>query len=216
MARPAPTTLAMLALSTASACGVAEIDNRVSCSAAEPCPGAMTCGADGFCGLGADGGGTIDLLPDGGPPAPVTTIQLEAEDYDRSEGLDGVHAWDLDTNRAGYSGAGFVIVMPDVETACLEIPVGACGAHLSYDVDVEQAGDYYIHAPTQATKAENDSLVYGVDGGYVAPHNVASDGAWGWSTGTSRIALTAGAHSLEIWMREDGVRIDLVALSLDP
>jgi hypothetical protein len=118
------------------------------------------------------------------------------------------------TDEAGYSGASFMQCLPNNGAACdpaTEAP--NCGPSLVYPIAIAQPGTYFFHARTLARTTGDDSIWYGIDG---VPHpnalDVPSDGAWHWNTGDG-LSLGTGVHTLHVWQREGGARVDVVALT---
>lgn len=151
--------------------------------------------------------------PLAGSDAPDAELILEAE-ADSSTTKPAAHQWSVATDVAGYTGAGFMQCLPDNGVSCAVLAqVPLCAASLVYAVTIAQPGSYFFHVRTLARTRTQDSLWYGLDG-VIEPSSmdVPEDGAWHWSTGAS-FALTAGPHTLHVWQREAGVRIDRIALT---
>ena len=133
-------------------------------------------------------------------------------------------AWQARAVLAGYVGEGYVQALPDVGAR----RSGDGGAELQYDVYFETPGAYTVWAYGAAADAGGDSINVGLDG---APVVEALTGfryrAWGWSaaehgsagaTGTTTATLTIpapGFYTVNVWAREDGVRLDRLLLALD-
>ena len=142
-------------------------------------------------------------------------IVIEAEDYSSSTAPKPPFAWTLETDVQGYSAAGFMHLGPSDGNACTTPSAfDTCAASLVYDVTIPADATFYFHARTFATSSSNDSLWYGVDGTVVMPDvGCAQDATWHWRSGGSHV-LPAGAHTITIWQRESGVRLDQIALTL--
>ena len=97
------------------------------------------------------------------------------------------------------------------------------GPRLDYDINFTQTGTYLLWVRTSAPTGNDDSFHAGLDGlGYtntsgVGMGNVVGD--WGWtneanSGQTVEIVInTTGIHTLNIWMREDGVKVDKIIMT---
>lgn len=94
---------------------------------------------------------------------------------------------------------------------------------LEYRILPEHAGRYYVWVRARGASNSDDSLHVGLNGQAVASgervDNIGPD--WGWtSSGASgRIWVdipAPGQHTLDVWMREDGVIIDKLILTRDP
>jgi hypothetical protein len=75
---------------------------------------------------------------------------------------------------------------------------------------------YSLHVRILSTRSDEDSLWVGIDG--VADSSEidqAEDGTWKWER-RGPYALMAGAHAVNLWRREAGVRVDVLALSPSP
>jgi len=169
-----------------------------------------------------------DTGPDG-------IVSIEAENYDEYTPRPP-HTWELITESAsgfsppnGFSG-GFA--MQSTPTT----PAGGAGPNdpadflansprLDYEVKFEQTGTYYIWVLAWGLDGNSDSMHSGLDGEAVAT----ADRIGGFSnnytwTNTAyqdpeRIMFdvtTAGLHTVNIWMREDGSVIDKIVLTTNP
>jgi hypothetical protein len=145
--------------------------------------------------------------------APVSFL-IEAEAYS-STTIPMAHQWTAVMDEAGYSGASFMQCLPIAGTACsLVAEVPTCSASLVYQIDVAQPGAYFFHARTLGRTTSENSIWYGIDGvPDPRPMGLPADAIWHWTTGDS-FSLAAGAHTLHIWQREIGARVDVVALTL--
>ena len=138
---------------------------------------------------------------------------IEAESFSSATTPGGFH-WSLVTDPAGYSGTGLMQCQPATGTACSNLAqVPVCAAQLVYQVTIAELGTYFFHVRALARTRTDDSLWYGVDNA-VAPNELTFDGdnRWHWSTGESFV-LTAGPHTVHIWQREAGARVDALALT---
>ena len=121
----------------------------------------------------------------------------------------------LSTTEAGYSGPGYMEGLPNDGDTCSSTPPIACGATMDYDFTVTVPGNYYVHFLQSSPGTADNSLHWGIDGGYVETINPTTIGSWLWETGGVQTgSLTAGTHTLKVWMREDGTRIDKIVIDL--
>jgi hypothetical protein len=113
----------------------------------------------------------------------------------------------------GYSGLGFLHLLPGDGYTCDSTALGAC-AIASYALTIATPGTYYVHLRLYATGTNNNSVYAGLDGTAATGTqiSVANDSAWHWATSAS-FTLAAGAHAIGVWQREAGVRLDLVVVS---
>ncbi|MGH2532197.1 MAG: S8 family serine peptidase [Thermomicrobiales bacterium] len=150
------------------------------------------------------------------PPVTPVEVEFEAEDFTNTIDRDG-HAWSVETNVAGHSGDGFVRVTPDDGTYWLS-NYATTAPELQYTVDLPAAGSYRVWLLTQADDGGDNSLHVGIDG--TAPESgenitTAVGPNWSWASATVDVP-TAGDRTLNLWAREDGLRIDRIILSNDP
>ena len=143
----------------------------------------------------------------------VTGFVIEAESATSST-MPAAHQWMAETTIAGYSGASFMQCMPNDGGPCPDsTQLATCAASLVYHIDVVTAGTYYFHVRMLAQTTADDSIWYGIDGvPDPTPIDHLEDGTWRWDTGDS-FALAAGPHTLHVWQREGGARVDVVALT---
>jgi hypothetical protein len=144
------------------------------------------------------------------PPADASAaIVIEAEDFTEMNAT-GVHQWQVATDKPGYSGAGFIVAIPETDTTCTDIT--ACAPDVRYELTITLAATYYLHARTYAESLNENSFYYAFD--VDTPNNVSvsSDPPWQWAMVDQR-SLSAGPHTLIVWMREDSMRIDQFAIA---
>ena len=103
-------------------------------------------------------------------------------------------------------------------TGASSAAMAAC-AQASYRFTVATAGTYYPFFRIYPTTAYDDTVSWGVDGIYVQslqagppspPLSYARD-TWWWTPGT-QMALSAGEHTLNLWMDEAAARVDTIAV----
>ncbi len=169
-----------------------------------------------------DTGRPIDAiqLPIDVPAVVPQTFVLEAEAPTSSTaGFDGTHTflWTFantatESTITGYSGTGFMHLLPGDGFTCDQTAAATCGI-INYSVTITVPATYYLHLRLDATSNANDSVFSGFDGVVSSTQiAVASDGAWHWSAPVA-VQLAAGPHVISVWQREAGVRLDLVVLS---
>jgi len=140
-------------------------------------------------------------------------IFIEAEDHDRTGSLDDEHRWSTETVEPGHRGSGYIRAQPIEENTICELDeLDDCGAFLEYDFTVTAPGTYWFHYRTFARAGGEDSLHWAVDAEELETLFV-GHGAWVWTVGASPQTLAAGRHTLKIWMRENGLRLDQIFIS---
>ena len=177
---------------------------------------------DGATGTASQSVTLSDPNADGAFIEEAGMIVMEAENYHQS--IDrGDHSWSTNTDNAGFSGASSMLVGPDSETI-ITADVPTTSAELLFDVDVTTTGDYYIWVRMWATDSDANSVFVGANGALNASTKglqTQTLGEWIWlRDARGGQALThnlgsAGAHTISVWMREDGTIIDKVVVTND-
>jgi len=153
-------------------------------------------------------------------PFALTDGQVTIEAEAAQEAIDrGEHAWTVTSDLPGYLGDGFVVAGPDARDAVLA-DYAERSPQLRFTVAVEAPGTYTLWIRGSAPAGGGDSLHYGLDGdGLTSRYGVTGfgDGEWTWVAGKVPLEIdTPGTHVIELWMREDGLRVDRLILSNDP
>ncbi len=148
-------------------------------------------------------------------------VVMEAEHVTADSGSS--HTWQSQTTQQGYGGDSYMRALPDVG-ALDNVEDLADSAHLAFPIQISTPADYTVWIRGMAPDASGDSLHIGLDGSIVAgsanltgfaPHE------WSWASITlsntqAILDLTASAtYTLDLWMREDGLRVDRVMLITD-
>jgi len=166
---------------------------------------------------------------------PDGIVSIEAENFDENTPRPP-HTWELITESAsgfsppgGFSG-GFA--MQSTPTT----PAGGAGPNdpadflansprLDYEVDFIETGTYYVWVLVWGLDGNSDSMHSGLDGEAVATADRISgfSNNYTWTNTAyqdpERIMFdvtTAGLHTVNIWMREDGSVIDKILLTTNP
>ncbi|MFQ6048327.1 MAG: DUF1565 domain-containing protein, partial [Phycisphaerae bacterium] len=151
-------------------------------------------------------------------------VVIEAEHYyDRLAGLSD--SWSLQVGD-GSVGDGYMSAGPDDGDNINAPQIESSSPRLSYPVHFAQTGTYYLWVRGWGPDGAGDSIHYGLDGVSISADFdtaavVERVGAFAWRSNTGdggrptiQIA-SAGLHSVDIWMREDGVRLDRLVLTTD-
>jgi hypothetical protein len=147
------------------------------------------------------------------PDAMADLILIEAENYATKH--DTVSNWSLQNSIAGYTGTGFMECGPGNGTFCPnDANLDNCAASMQYTFTIGVGATYYVHARMYAISASEDTIWYGIDN-VPAPNaiNVAQDSSWHWPDGAMAYPLAPGPHSLTVWQRECGAKIDALAIT---
>ncbi len=149
------------------------------------------------------------------------TVVIEAEDSDDNIARAG-HEWLVGQAPAGAVGEA-ITASPDSGTNANTGYVGTV-AERQYQVQFEAAGTYYVWARGYATDFGGDSIHVGLNGQAQASADRMSYlplDSWSWFNETMDDVIatievpSAGVHTLNLWMREDGMSVDRLLLTDD-
>ncbi len=160
------------------------------------------------------------------PPAGVEAFRevsgqvvMEAEHYD--ERIDrGGRTWEPDVDQAGYSRTAYLRALPNLG-ATIQSNYTTVSPELIYRVWFTTPGTYYLWIRGHEDSGDDDSVHAGVDGaGPSTADRISSfiSATWVWKQTTmdgpvaTVVIPSAGLHTIHLWMREDGVRIDKLLL----
>ncbi len=145
-------------------------------------------------------------------------VVMEAENADANIARSG-KTWTLETAITGYSGSGYLTALPNSD---LKNNTGYTTAspELQYNVNFSTTGTYYVWIRGYGSSGSDDSIHAGIDGtGPASADRISSfPASWTWSRNTSDSApatLTVsspGLHTIHLWMREDGFKVDKLLL----
>lgn len=127
---------------------------------------------------------------------------LEAECPSSPQGSYGTRR----TSSSDYSGAGYV------ESAGNTTNVASSVDRATYDFKTG-AGSFHVYFRVNTNgSADDDSWFYRIDGGtWVTMNNYTASG-WNWVKKSTPMTLSAGSHSLEVANRENGLKLDKLAV----
>jgi hypothetical protein len=94
--------------------------------------------------------------------------------------------------------------------------LSSCGARANYDFTLPYDGKYYVYFVTRGETSYQNELMWGYDGTFKEVRSISTISAStaGWKTNAAaNFTTTAGAHSFNLWMKEDGVRVDRIIIS---
>jgi hypothetical protein len=149
--------------------------------------------------------------------AGIELVTIEAEHYHNLQ-QSGYHTWEPDYQN-GYSGHAAIRALPDNGTYYDDTN---SAARLDYNVNFNNAGTYYVWVRGFTTDTGDDSIHVGVDGinnNLNGNIKINTDNTWIWSNTTlgnttSTVSiLSPGIHTINIWMREDGFRLDKIVFT---
>lgn len=150
-------------------------------------------------------------------------VCIEAEHFLSKSDASG-HSWTLVKAPAGFEGEGAMSGLPNDNTL-FQADVAAKSPRLEYRVDFARTGTHYLWVRASAASDADNSVHAGLDGvplpGLAAiawtPKN-----SWVWANkrmdgkAASFTVSTAGAHVLNLWIREDGAVVDRLVITSDP
>jgi len=160
----------------------------------------------------------------GGGNTPANYVSIEVENYNAIISA-APHNWVAST-LGGTSGTGSMITTPNNNTIK---PGSANSPMLAYQSSFPSSGTYYVWVrgwgDTSATgEGKDDSLHIGLNG-VLSPTADKIDqfpaGGWAWTNSTRDSAVatinvpSAGTHTVNLWMREDGLAVDKLELTTD-
>lgn len=147
---------------------------------------------------------------------------IEAENS--PTGTATTHHWDLETTADGFSGTGYMQVLP-ATGAKYETDFELTSPRLDFPVLFKRTGLHYLWIRGYVTSGADDSCHAGMDGVVGENANRISGfsplSAWSWcsqSLDGGRVSVfvpTTGIHTIHVWMREPGFRIDQLILTPD-
>ena len=164
-------------------------------------------------------------------------IVIEAEDADtvtsaNPPGFRHTHSWQFGTDRPGYSGRGFMQILPDEwpdhQARGPSSPRNDSGAEMVYHIQIDTPGTYYVWVRGYSMGGESNGVHVGLDDALAGrgpgasnmsgfrPHN-----RWVWENRRkaeyapqAKLQLSRGLHTLHLWQRDDGFRIDRILLTM--
>ena len=143
---------------------------------------------------------------------PVTVV-MEAEHYERKHDSE-THRWKLiDTGaREGYGGEGAMIGTPDRAIAFAshlgDVP------RMDYRFTVSKPGKYYVWLRGDGAFYRSDSVHVAIDGQNVQHHGTGCY-EYLWTKVGAKVPfslVSAGTHTLSIWLGEDGTVVDRIVI----
>ena len=170
---------------------------------------------------------TLGCLANAGPIKQVIgpdLVLIEAENFHNNISQ-GDHEWQLTTDPEGFSGTGFMRAMPD-SGANVQRDYVTLSPRLDFEVNFVKTGTHYVWIRYLKTGGGDDSCHIGIDGQEDSgAENISasgSDNTWNWSNerrgdlGQAKLEVASiGVHTVNVWMREDGFRLDKINLTTD-
>ncbi|MBM7845279.1 kelch repeat-containing protein [Herpetosiphon giganteus] len=135
----------------------------------------------------------------------------------------GQWAWQArnDVDRTGFNGTGYLAVLPNTGTLS-DTNYTTRAPQLDYRIKFTTPGTYYVWLRAWADSGGDNSVHVGLNGQQSSTSDKMSlpiFSGWQWFRDTtdgpvSTINIpSAGVHTLNLWMREDGFRLDQIYLT---
>ncbi len=152
---------------------------------------------------------------------------FEAENFDMNT-AQGSSFWALTSPAlrpvpSGFSGVGVMEAQPNNGLNINDPNILTLSPRLDYLVNFPTAGTYFVWVRASGPSGADDSMHIGLNGSlgqFGTNLTSLASGSYGWATNTiggpARVVVpSAGNHTFNIWMREDGTIIDRVLLTTD-
>ena len=164
---------------------------------------------------------------------PLGLVAFEAEAYDAQVAPDANSIWyEITDANAGDASEGAAMASTDLGIRFDEdgfIDNGVVSPHLDYDCEFVKSGTHYVWLRMRYLAGDADTAHVGIDGmSNVTARRVdaptSAEGAWQWSNleqfdgdGPAMIDIpSVGMHTVNLYVREDGIQIDKIVLTTDP
>ncbi len=149
-------------------------------------------------------------------------VQIEAEEFGTNLVRNG-QGWSTAAAVSGFSGAGYVEALPNPGVT-VDADWATNSPELQYEVEFPASGSYRLWVSGYATGGADDSVHVGLDGvtGGASRVTWSIYNAWTWTNGVigggvaTMSVPSAGTHVVNLWMREDGARIDRLLITTNP
>jgi hypothetical protein len=152
----------------------------------------------------------------------ASPLTVEAEHFVGNIGR-SAHSWLQKTDKPGFAGASFMRNDPD-NGSNITANITTTAPELQYTFQFPSAGIYHVWLRAQTANLANDSVHIGLDG-VVSPTadkvSCTTYNVWYWCNATmdGPVATinvpSAGAHTVSVYQREDGFRVDRLLLTPD-
>ena len=158
-----------------------------------------------------------DFGPDG-------IVSVEAEHYDNKTVGDNGDEWIEVGPMGGFTGTAGMQAQPDNNTGSRDTNYAARSPRLDYEINFVTTGTHYVWILAFGDDGNSDSCHAGLDGQEISTADRMSgwnvNYRWRNTTSDGPVATievtTAGQHTFNIWMREDGLIVDKIVLTTNP
>lgn len=148
-------------------------------------------------------------------------VVIEAEHATSLAAGTGTYAsvnWQENTGTTGAVGT----TMQALLNGGLAAVENTAAPRLDFKIDFRATGTWYVWVRMPALASSDDSVNIGLDGAIASKNIQNTTGNWAWlasNAGGARVTVnvtSAGVHTLNLWMREDGAIVDRLVLSTNP
>jgi N-acetylneuraminic acid mutarotase len=130
------------------------------------------------------------------------------------------HSWTFGSTPAGFAGQGFVQSLPN-SGATINKNYASTSPEVRYRVSFETTGTYHVWVRGHADGGNDNSFHVGIDGATPTADrmNLSKTAQFNWTkktldADTATVEVTSpGVHTVSVWMREDGFRLDRILLT---
>lgn len=147
---------------------------------------------------------------------------FECENFSANSPVRSGHSWTPGNAVAGFSGSGYMEALPGDGVTITASPA-TNSPELQYSVNFTTTGTYYLWLRGHAIDGNSMTIHAGLDGSVATQMPLGQTGSWRWTnaTLTSNTPATvtigsAGTHTLNLWMRDSGIKVDKIILTLNP
>ena len=150
-------------------------------------------------------------------------VVMEGEHFHENI-IRGSKSWIPNADRPGYVAESAMIVQPN-NGGLTDINYATTSPEMQYQVLFTTTGTYYLWVRGWTVDGEDNSLHMGLDNQAVASAAkismpISGYGAWTWfnrhattNISATLVISTPGVHTINVWMREDGFRLDRLLLT---
>ncbi len=150
-------------------------------------------------------------------------VSIEAENYNSKATGTSATQWQFINSPTGYSGNGAMSALPNTGVNN-DTGYDTASPVMNYMIGFVKTGTHYVWIRGGGDSGSDDSVHFGIDSTPVSTgHRFDINeeiGNWGWSnmangaTATFNISAT-GTYTFNLWMREDGARVDKIVITTD-
>ena len=146
-------------------------------------------------------------------------VVVEAEKFTWNVGREEQH-WIEASILEGYTSAGYMKTAFDIDKIYTQ-PYTTTSPELQYAIEFTTPGTYYLWLRGYAPNGAGDSAYLGFDNQLIATLTGFAPRQWSWTNQNIEdrsvtVEITEpGVHTLHLWQREDGIRLDQIVLTQD-